>query len=205
MDSLLPFAGLAALIVLSPGPDLALVTRSLLAGGRRAGLLTALGIGAGATTWALVAAAGLATLLSTSPHLLDIIRWLGAGYLAWIGVRALLTRPRSPAALEGAVEPQPGRSFAAFRIGLISNLLHPGQVVFYTSMLPQFIDPDGDATLQALTLGGVFALIVVTWFSGYALVASRLPLERWDRITPILTRVTGVVLIGFAVRLAARL
>ncbi|MEJ7803437.1 MAG: LysE family translocator [Candidatus Limnocylindria bacterium] len=205
METLLPFAGVAALIILTPGPDLMLVTRSVLRGGRRAGVLSALGIAAGSAAWALAAAAGLATLLSASPDLLGIIRWLGAGYLVWIGIRTLLTpAPRLAAVGDEARAPQ--RSWSEpFRIGLISNLLHPGQVIFYTSMMPQFIDPAGDATLQALVLGAIFATIVVSWFSTYAILASTLQPGRWDAIAPVLTRISGLVLIGFAVRLAARL
>lgn len=204
MDVLLPFAALALLIVMTPGPDLALVTRAVLAGGRRDGILTALGIGSGAVLWAAAAALGLATLLSAAPQSLDAIRWLGAGYLAWLGVGAI-RRPASMA-LSPAVEPRAARAWVRpFRVGLVSNLLHPGQVVFYTSMLPQFIDPEGDATLQALRLGGLFVAIVVIWFTGYALVASALRIGRWPSLAVILSRVTGIVLIGFAIRLAALL
>ncbi|MDQ3554641.1 MAG: LysE family translocator [Chloroflexota bacterium] len=205
METLLTFAGLALLIVVMPGPDFMLVTRSVLTGGRRAGVLAALGIAAGSAAWALAAAAGLATLLSASPDLLGAIRWLGAGYLAWIGIRAI-TAP-APVMDRGSTR-LPLRRWSwteHFRTGMISNLLHPGQVIFYTSMLPQFIDPAGDTTVQVLVLGAVFATIVLTWFATYAVLASTLRPRIWDRITPALSRITGVVLIGFAVRSAARL
>ncbi|MGI8829124.1 MAG: LysE family translocator [Candidatus Limnocylindria bacterium] len=202
MESILAFIGVSLLIIVAPGPDLMLVTRSVLAGGRRAGLLTALGIGTGSGTWALIAAGGLATLLAASPDLLGIIRWAGAGYLAWLGIRALLGRTLpSP----DAARPPSGTWRDPYRTGLVGNFLHPGQVVFYTSILPQFIDPTRGTTVQALGLGAIFALIALTWFSAYALAASAIRLRRWERATPLLSRVTGVVLIGFAVRLAGRL
>jgi len=205
MDSLLPFIGLALLVVLTPGPDLALVTRSVLAGGRRAGLLTALGVAAGAATWALAAAAGLAALLAAAPPVLELIRWLGAGYLAWLGVRALV---RPAAAAVDADDPAgtPRRSgMASFRMGLFGNLLHPGQVVFYTSLLPQFLDPAREPTAEILFLGAVFAAIVLAWFTTYAVLAASIRTPRWERVAPVLTRITGIVLLGFAVRLATRL
>ncbi|MGI8658093.1 MAG: LysE family translocator [Candidatus Limnocylindria bacterium] len=202
MESILAFIGVSLLIIVAPGPDLMLVTRSVLAGGRRAGLLTALGIGTGSGTWALIAAAGLATLLATSPDLLGVIRWAGAGYLAWLGIRALLGRTSPPPDAASAAR---GTWRDPYRTGLVGNFLHPGQVVFYTSILPQFIDPTKGTTVQALGLGAIFALIALTWFSAYALVASAIRLRRWERAAPLLTRVTGVVLIGFAVRLAGRL
>ncbi len=203
MDGLLPFAGVAALIILMPGPDLVLVTRSVLAGGRRAGVLTALGIATGSATWALAAAFGIAALISGSPDLLGLIRWLGAGYLAWIGLRALLA-PAAVSRQSDAGELFKRPSTNPFRVGMISNLLHPGQAVFYTSMMPQFIDPARPATIQALTLGAIFAAIALTWFTAYATVASSLRLGAWERFDRVLSRVTGVVLIGFAVRLALR-
>lgn len=204
METLVPFIGLAALIVLTPGPDLMLVTRSVLAGGRRAGVLTALGIATGAAAWALAATAGLATLLSASPDLLGVIRLLGAGYLGWIGLRALLTAGAATMPPADDAEPPRGSWTEPYRIGLITNLLHPGQVVFYTSLLPQFIDPSGDPTVQVLRLGAVFVTIVLVWFAVYSVVISSVRVPRWDRLAPVLTRVTGVVLIGFAIRLAVR-
>ncbi len=204
METLVPFAGLAALIVLTPGPDLMLVTRSVLAGRRRAGVLTALGIATGAAAWALAATAGLATLLAASPDLLGVIRLLGAGYLGWIGLRALLSAASATMLDLDSAPPQRRSWTEPYRTGLITNLLHPGQVVFYTSLLPQFIDPAGDPTLQVLRLGAVFVTIVLVWFVAYAVVASSVRAPRWDRLAPALTRVTGVVLIGFAIRLAVR-
>ncbi len=208
MDQLVAFAAVAALVILLPGPDLVLVTRSVLAGGRRAGLLTALGIATGSATWALAAAVGLAALLAAAPDLLSLVRWLGAGYLAWLGARSLLGPGRAPT--EAGDESPSGqrrhRSWTGpYRIGIISNLLHPGQAVFYTSMLPQFIDPTRDPTPQALLLGGVFVCLALGWFSLYAVLAAVVPLARWDAVGPVLQRVTGVVLVGFALRLALRL
>ncbi|MGK2851673.1 MAG: LysE family translocator [Candidatus Limnocylindrales bacterium] len=204
MDGLFAFAGVAALIIVTPGPDLVLVTRSILAGGRRAGLLTALGIATGSATWALGAAVGIAALLDASPALLGVIRWVGAGYLAWVGLGALLARDAGTLTGDGNAEPAHRTSTNPFRIGMISNLLHPGQIVFYTSMLPQFIDPARDATPQALVLGAIFAVLALTWFTTYAILAAGLRLWAWERFAPALTRVTGVVLVGLAVRLALR-
>ncbi len=205
METLLPFISLAAFIVLMPGPDLMLVTRSVLRGGRQAGVLTALGIATGAAAWALGAAAGLATLLNASPELLSVIRVLGAGYLAWIGIRALTMHAEPMMETGDGISPPHRTGTESFRVGLVSNLLHPGQVIFYTSMLPQFIDPAGDPTLQVLTLGMVFVSIVLAWFSAYAALASSIGPRFWDRFSPAVLKITGLVLIGFAVRSAARL
>jgi len=205
VDTLLPFAGVATLIVVSPGPDLMLVTRSVLAGGRHAGLLTAAGIALGSTMWAMAAVAGLATLLSASPDLLTIIRWLGAGYLAWIGVRTLRSARTATIRAQGESMRVDQSWTGPFQTGLISNALHPGQIIFYTSILPQFIDPARDPTRQAIVLGAVFAAIVLTWFSTYAVLVSKLRMQLWNRLAPRLTLVAGAVLIGLAARLVVRL
>ncbi len=201
MDSLPAFAAVAILLVVAPGPDFALVTGAVLGGGRRDGVLAALGIATGAAGWALAAVVGLAALLAAAPELLDGIRILGAAYLVWLGVRALL-RPNRPMTAAGR---RAGSWSSPYRAGLISNLFHPGQAVFYTSMLPQFIDPTRDPTPQALLLGGVFVCLALGWFSLYAVLAAVVPLARWDAVGPVLQRVTGVVLVGFALRLALRL
>lgn len=201
MDSLPAFAAVAVLLVVAPGPDFALVTGAVLGGGRRDGVLAALGIATGAAGWALAAVIGLAALLAAAPELLGGIRILGAAYLAWLGVRALL-RPNRPTTAAGR---RAGSWSSPYRAGMISNLFHPGQAVFYTSMLPQFIDPAADPTLQVMWLGAVFAAIVLGWFTLYALLASAVRIGRWRSASALLSRVTGLVLIGFAIRLAARL
>ncbi len=188
-----------------PGPDLVLVTRGVLTHGRRGGVMTALGIASGSSVWALASAAGLAALLAASPDLLGVIRILGALYLAWLGLRALIAGPEAtPSAGARAWGRTDGSSLASFRVGFISNLLHPGQAVFYTSMLPQFIDPARDTTLQALLLGAIFVVIALLWFSLYAVIASRIGVRRWVGAGTAMRRITGVVLIAFAIRLAAR-
>ncbi len=202
MDTIVAFTGLAIVIVVTPGPDLMLVTRSVLNRGARAGLLTAFGVASGSAAWALASAAGLVALIAASPDVLTIIRWLGAGYLAWMGLRSLFGRGPKLAPQDAFSPPTGGRS-EPYRAGLISNLLHPGQVVFYASMLPQFIDSAGDS-LQPLRLGAIFVAVALAWFSAYALVASRLRLHDWSRLWPAMTRITGIALLGFAFRLAAR-
>jgi threonine/homoserine/homoserine lactone efflux protein len=142
--------------------------------------------------------------VTAAPELLTLIRWFGAAYLLWLGIRALLLPPVAVSVTD-AGSPAMHRPWQGpLRIGFISNLLHPGQVVFYTSMLPQFIDPAADPTAQVIVLGAVFVAMVLSWFTAYALVASAIRIGRWRRLTPLLTRVTGVVLIGFAIRVAAR-
>lgn len=200
MEPTLAFVGVSTLIVMTPGPHLLIVTRSSLQGGRLAGMASALGIAAGTALWSIAAAAGLTAFVATAPGLLAIIRWLGAGYLLWLGVRALVAHPT-----HGSDEPprDAGRPRgvwrAPFRIGLLSNLLHPGQVVFFVSLLPQFIDPRGDAALQVARLSVIFVAIVLAWFAVYTLLVARLRMS--PRVATAFQRVSGIAFVAFAVRL----
>lgn len=201
---LLAFAGTATLIVISPGPDLAMVLRGALGGSRQDGILIGLGIAVGSAVWAAGAAVGLATVMTAFPAIVTAIRWFGAAYLAWLGVRTLLATRSFPSQCgEQAAAPVRRSAASSFRTGLAGNLLHPGQVFFFSSMLPQFVDPTGDPGPQVLVLGCVFVAIVLVWFSGVAVIAAGMRRDRWGKMGPVLARISGVVFIGFAVRLWA--
>jgi threonine/homoserine/homoserine lactone efflux protein len=137
--SYLAFTGAAALIVLLPGPDTLVVIRSILRGGRRQGVLTALGNLVGLTVWVSCAVLGLAALLRASEIGYDTLRLVGACYLVFLGVQAWRTR--------GAIEEEAatgGRSGVlgtGFRAGVLTNLLNPKVGVFFVTFLPGFV-PD---------------------------------------------------------------
>lgn len=192
------FVGIAAAIVISPGPHMMIVTRNALTGGRAAGLATAAGIATGTAVWAGLAAAGLAALVAASNEILVIVRWAGAGYLLWLGISFLVRPPvnwappdAAPARLAGWAGP--------FRVGVLSNLLHPGQVIFFSSLLPQFADAGADPASEMIRLSAVFVGVVLIWFSIYALVISRVRLTARGGV--IAQRISALALIGFAVML----
>ena len=123
---------------MTPGPDTALTIRNALAGGVRAAFLTAVGVGLGTLFWAAAAVVGVALILSTSPLALWAFRTAGAGYIAYLGVRSLM----NARALRTSTEPVVLRALpagAAFRQGLISNLLNAKTGIFFLTVLPQFV------------------------------------------------------------------
>jgi RhtB (resistance to homoserine/threonine) family protein len=192
-----PFLVVAVLVVITPGVDMALVTRNALLYGRRAALLTALGVNVGIFFWVMAAALGLAAVVATSAEAFAVIKLAGAAYLIYLGVQAL----RSAHPAERVSRPVPkGRD--ALRQGLISNLLNPKIAVFFTSLLPQFVQADA-ATHELLVLGLLFNTMGVCWLFLYATAAARgrNVLAR-PRVKRALDRVTGVVLIGLGARLA---
>lgn len=205
---LLAFIGLAALLTVTPGADMALVTRNALANGRRAALWTALGINSGLLFWAVASGAGLAALLTASTAAFTALKLAGAAYLLLLGIRTILQTRTRHAIGDGntpdtttAYLPLGGR--AAYRQGLLNNMLNPKVGVFYTTSLPQFIGPGDPLLLRSLLLGGVHIVLGLTWLSCYALLVTRAgAILRSASVRRAIDRVTGSVLIAFGLRLA---
>ena len=195
----LPFLALATLVVVTPGVDMALVTKNALVHGRRAALLTAAGVNVGIMLWAFAAAAGLAALLAASQTAFTTVRLAGAAYLVFLGLRTLLTRRSSLG--DARVRPAP-RDLLAFRQGLVNNALNPKIAVFFTSVLPPFAGAHPSAG-ALMALGLLFSAIGWAWLLLYATVAARgREVLGRARVRRVLERVTGVVLVGLGVRIA---
>jgi threonine/homoserine/homoserine lactone efflux protein len=198
------FLVLSAILILVPGPDMALVARNALVGGRRAGMATSTGSAAGLCLWTLAASVGLAALLRASEPAFLALRIAGAAYLLYLGARALWTAVRGDGG--GDVErlrPREITSRVALRQGLLSNLANPKIAVFFTSFLPQFVHGAGPAFVALLMLGLVFALITLLWLVAYGVAVGHASgLMRRPSVRKTLDRITGVVLIAFGIRLA---
>jgi RhtB (resistance to homoserine/threonine) family protein len=203
--ALLGFAAASTLLILAPGPDSMLVMRNTMRRGRRAGLITACGTMSGLAIWAVAAALGLSALVRVSHVGYDVLRFAGAAYLIWLGVASFGLFCGKRAGLAAAGQPAPDRAgqARAYLNGLLSNLFNPKISVFFMAFLPAFI-PAGVSTAQfSLVLGLWFIvetglwLAVVAWLVGRgARWVQRPSVQRW------LGRFTGVVLIGFGIRLA---
>lgn len=184
-----------------PGPDFAITVRWAIAGGRRAGFAAILGIQVGILVWGALAVAGLAALFAASPVAYTVVRLAGAAYLVWMAAR-LIGRSFRPAA-EASGPAVAGSARTAFRQGLVTNLLNPKIAAFYVGVLPALVPPGAPPalTMAALVLchvvlGVVWLGICVLTVAGGRSVLGRPAVRRW------LDRVTGVVLLGFATRLA---
>jgi threonine/homoserine/homoserine lactone efflux protein len=129
-------AGLLALLTIVPGPDMAVVTRRALVGGRADALRAAGGVVAGLLVWGSLAVLGLTALLAASPSAYLVVRVLGVAYLTFLGVQALRGAGRQPS--PGSSSPAPGRPFVT---GLSANLLNPKIAVFYSAVLPTLAPP----------------------------------------------------------------
>jgi threonine/homoserine/homoserine lactone efflux protein len=196
MSELLAFLAVAAVVIVTPGQDTALTVRNTLAGGRRAGVRTAVGVVCGQATWALAASAGVAALLVASETGFVALKLAGAAYLMYLGGEALLAAARGRAPTRPAACATGGREL---RQGLLSNLGNPKMAVFFSSLLPQF----GSSFPALLGLGLLFCGMTLAWLSAYALAIERAgDMLRRSRVRRTLDAVTGTALVVLGARLA---
>jgi threonine/homoserine/homoserine lactone efflux protein len=198
--NLFPFVGVAAVVIVTPGVDMALVTRNGLLSGRRAAVGAAVGITVGNLFWTAAASLGLAAIVAASAAAFTVVKVAGALFLVYLGLKAL-RHAGQPLQLSGQPAADRGLS-TGLRQGVISNLLNPKIAVFFTSLLPQFVGADPTAP-ELLGLGALFSFMGLLWLCVYALVVSRgrNVLAR-PGIKRALDRITGLVLVGLGVRLA---
>jgi RhtB (resistance to homoserine/threonine) family protein len=195
------FIGVAALLTILPGADMALVTRSVLAFGRQRAMLTIVGICAGCVIHATASALGLSAILATSATAFNVVKTLGAAYLVWIGVQSIrdAKRPSAPVSTDSSKRARLG----PFLQGFLTNILNPKVAVFYLTFLPQFISPGEPVLRRSLLLASIHIAMGFVWLTAYAWFIDRLGavLTR-PRVKAWLERVTGGLLIALGARLA---
>jgi threonine/homoserine/homoserine lactone efflux protein len=212
------FTAAALVLLVVPGPAVLYVISRSVDEGRLAGVVSVLGVGAGSMVHVLAAVTGLSAVLASSSTAFTIVKYLGAAYLVWLGVRVLLSRDR-------AVPPEPNQGFVlrhravaagaeatsdsrsdrsaplghAFRQGAIVQVLNPKVALFFLAFLPQFVDPAvGPSAAQMALLGAVFVVLALLTDGMYALLAGTLGdwLRRSSSARRGLRRVSGAVYIG---------
>ena len=198
------FAVAAVTLLVIPGPAvLYIVTRSV-DQGRAAGLASVCGVHVGTLLHVAAAALGLSALLVSSATAYDTVRWLGAAYLVWLGVRRLLARDGDVPAAAGPEARRAGLG-RVFAQGVVVNVLNPKTALFFFAFLPQFVDPSrGSVPFQVLVLGVAFVLLGLLSDGAYAVAASTG--AGWLRRRPGVARasrlVSGGVLISLGVTTA---
>ena len=193
-------AGLA--LNVTPGPDMLYIVARSSTEGRRAGIVSALGVAAGTLVHIAALALGLAAVLRSVPLAYDAVRLAGAGYLIYLGIRALLHSPMASA----HVTIERASLWAIFRQGVVTNVLNPKVALFFLAFLPQFVDPSrGAPAVQMAVLGLIFdlngTLVNVSVAVGAHSAASLFLGER-SRNARIMGRATGVMFIGLGARVA---
>jgi threonine/homoserine/homoserine lactone efflux protein len=201
--TLLAFAGISLLLAVTPGPDMAVVTRNALAHGRRGVFLTTTGIALALSIWVSATAVGLSAVVRSSGELLLVLKLVGAAYLAYLGIRTLIESRRRPGDLLAST-PAAAPAHVIFRQGFLSALSNPKLGVFFVTFLPQFVMPGQELLPRLLLLGLIFAVIGWIWMNVYGLFVTRIrDFITAPRVRQWMERITGVVLLGFGARLAA--
>jgi len=180
LGSLGVFVVAAVLLLVTPGPAVLYIVARSIHEGRRAGLVSVLGVHTGTLVHVAGAAAGLSALLAASATAFTVVKYLGALYLVYLGVQAM----RAPRVAGEAPAPAPVSLGRIFRDGFLVALLNPKTAIFFAAFLPQFMNADSPAIVQSLILGSTFVAIAAVTDTAYALAAGSL--------APVFARARGV-------------
>lgn len=188
------------LAVASPGPDFAIVVRESVTHGRSAGTWTALGVGAGILVHVTYSLLGIGLIVAQSAVLFNLLKWLAAAYLLYLGIKALRSGPAAPES--GVSQPETSRNpRGAFVSGFVTNGLNPKATLFFLSLFTLVINPHTPLVIQA-GYGIYLACATAAWFSLVALLFSHSRVRSgFARMGHWFDRLMGVVLVGLAVRL----
>lgn len=210
IPSIWTYVGITALLVLTPGMTTALVLRNTAEGGRRAGLLTAVGIALGNSTWAVAAVVGLATLLNRQPGALTATRLTGAACLAWLGIRSVRqawTFRSDQTATNGPSLPRHKSAPGAVTMvaeGMVTNILNPSIPAFYLGTVSQFVAPGPGFVSTMALLGSIHVGMALVCHSVYSIAFGRVAVALGSRGRDwVLPAVTGLALIALAAQSAA--
>ena len=168
LTTLLLFAAASFALIVVPGPAVLYVITRSLDQGRGAGLASVVGVSVGAYVHIIAAAVGLSAVLASSVVAFSIIKYAGAAYLIYLGVRKFMSKPKLEPSQEVTSQPL-GKIFLE---GIVVNILNPKTALFFLAFLPQFVHPDSGVASQILILGSVFVLVALVSDGAYALLAS---------------------------------
>ena len=206
LHQMLLFIAAGILLNLTPGPDVLYIVTNSLRSGAKAGVVAALGINAGCFVHIFAAALGVSALLAASATAFTVLKWLGAAYLVWIGVKLLFARtPGKHEDLSAIARSQPALPLPkVFLGGFFTNALNPKVAIFFLAFVPQFIPPDADhKALAFIALGTLFNVNSVFVNAGWALAAAWMATrESVQAGMHWLDRAAGAMFIAFGLKLA---
>jgi len=204
--TLLTFALLELTLCLVPGPAVLLTVSTALRRGSARGAAAMAGIIAGNTLYFALSALGVAAVVLASYRVFAVVKWTGAAYLAFLGVRALLAREspsREAEPVEADVSAGPGSRVTAFASGFFTQVANPKAIVFFAAVLPQFLDPRGNLALQMIVLAAISQFAEFAVLSGYIVAAASLRRSgAATRAAVWIERAGGAVLLAIAARIA---
>src|SRR3990167_10999478 len=195
---------LILLAAMMPGPDFALVTKNTLLHSRRAGIFTSLGISFGNLVHITYCVLGLALVISQSIVIFNMIKYLGAAYLIYLGINLFFKKDNTPVMIAGAKPIKNDISdFTALRQGFICNVFNPKATLFFLALFTMIIKPNTSGLLELVYAIEIF-LIAFFWFASLTMILSHPRVLRvLNKIEKLIPRILGVFLIGFGIVLAS--
>ncbi|QDU32758.1 Homoserine/homoserine lactone efflux protein [Poriferisphaera corsica] len=199
-EKLVLFIGVTAVLAVTPGPDVIYVLTRGMAQGTKAALAAAFGFATGSLAHTAFAIVGISAILQASAVAFMVIKLVGAGYLIYLGLRALFDKSHFD--ISGKLEGKQIKQI--YKQSVIANILNPKVAIFYLSFLPQFINQDSRAWTQLLELGAVFMVMTILVFGVIGVFAAKLgeQLKKNDKIAGSIRYVSGSVLCLLGIGLA---
>jgi RhtB (resistance to homoserine/threonine) family protein len=206
MDSLLTYISIAAMMVVIPGADTMLLVKNTLSYGPKAGRYTVLGMATGLSFWTLIAILGLSVVIAKSVILFSTIKYLGAAYLIYLGIKSFFAKSvfsleEIQAQANASAKSSSRQNKESFMQALLSNVLNPKTVLVYITVMPQFIDLNGNVNQQLILLASILTLLAVVWFLTLVNVIDYA--KRWlnnPKFQKVFQKSTGILLLGFGVK-----
>lgn len=210
MHEILMFTAVALMIVMVPGVDSLLVLKNTMVHGKKAGYFTMMGIIFALCIWTVLAVFGLATIVSKSMLLFNIIKYGGAAYLVWLGIQSWRSKAQyiefqeqEIAATTIASNESKNSTFNCMTQGITTDLLNPKTLLLYVTLMPQFIDPSENVNMQLVLLAFILVILSIIWLTIVILIIH--VIRKWfmkPTVQAAFNKTTGVVLILIGVRIA---
>lgn len=210
MDNLLTYISIAAMMVIIPGADTMLLVKNTLSYGTRSGRFTVLGMATGLAFWTVIAVLGLAVVIAQSVVLFSTIKYLGAAYLIFLGIKSFFAK--SIFSLDeiqqqsntSTSKPSNRHNVESFKQALLNNILNPKTVLVYITVMPQFINLSGNVKQQLILLAAILTFLAIIWFLFlvYLLDVLKKALNS-PRFQKVFQKSAGLVLVGFGIKAAS--
>jgi RhtB (resistance to homoserine/threonine) family protein len=203
LEHLSLFIIMSILLILLPGPDTAIATKNTITGGRAGGMKTVFGTLTALLIHTFAAVLGLSALIVKSAFLFSILKYAGACYLIYLGLKSLWTL-KKPGRIQDREEQKPeANQVNCYRQGFLTNLLNPKVAVFFLTFLPQFLEPGSNTFTQFMIMGLTYTILTFIWFIIYIYLIHQLSaFMKKPAVQKWMEGITGAVLIGFGIKLA---
>jgi RhtB (resistance to homoserine/threonine) family protein len=198
------FVLMSLALIITPGADVALVTKNTLTYGKKGGMATVFGITAGIVVHMLAAALGISAIIAQSALLFTVVKYIGAVYLVYLGIQSFLSLRKKEQQPEAEVRPSDRENVpSGFRQGLLSNVLNPKVAIFFLTFLPQFVTSKESAFSQIVMMGSTYAVLGLIWLFIYIwLIEAMRTMFRKPATIKAFQGITGAMLITMGVKLA---